>query len=65
MDSTSLPEAEVFAHLLSRYPALRPVESDIVAAFELLASSFGGAARCSCVATAGARRMPSTSWESS
>jgi D-sedoheptulose 7-phosphate isomerase len=42
MDSASLPEAEVFSHLFSRYPALRPLESDIVAAFELLAASFGG-----------------------
>jgi D-sedoheptulose 7-phosphate isomerase len=42
MDSTSLPEAEVFRHLFSRYPALQPEESDIVAAFELLASSYRG-----------------------
>ena len=40
--SAKLPEAEVFRHLLSRYPALAPLERDIVAAFELLASSFRG-----------------------
>ena len=39
---SSLPEAEVFGHLLSRYPALAPLEGDIVAAFELLASTFQG-----------------------
>jgi D-sedoheptulose 7-phosphate isomerase len=39
---SSLPEAEVFGHLLSRYPALAPLEGAIVAAFELLASTFQG-----------------------
>lgn len=41
-ESAILPEAEVFGHLLTRYPALGPLESDIVAAFELLASTYQG-----------------------
>jgi D-sedoheptulose 7-phosphate isomerase len=40
--SAVVPEAEVFAHLLSRYPALGPLESNIVLAFELLASTYQG-----------------------
>jgi D-sedoheptulose 7-phosphate isomerase len=39
-EGTILPEAEVLGQLLSRYPVLRPLESDIVAAFELLASTY-------------------------
>ncbi|MGA3217660.1 MAG: SIS domain-containing protein [Acidimicrobiales bacterium] len=39
---SSLPEADAFGHLLSRYPALVPLDNDIVAAFELLASTFAG-----------------------
>jgi D-sedoheptulose 7-phosphate isomerase len=40
-EEAPFPQAEVFRHLLARYPALGPLEGDIVAAFELLASTFG------------------------
>jgi D-sedoheptulose 7-phosphate isomerase len=40
--SASFPEAGVFRHLISRYPALAPVDGDIVAAFDLLAAAFAG-----------------------
>lgn len=36
----SSPQLAVIRHLLSRYPALGPLESDIVAAFDLLASTY-------------------------
>jgi D-sedoheptulose 7-phosphate isomerase len=41
-EGTSAPDAKVFGHLLVRYPALAPIESDILAAFDLLASTFAG-----------------------
>lgn len=35
-------EEETFNHLITRYPALAPLQSDIVAAFDLLAAAFAG-----------------------